>query len=63
MTENPDEKSPKKSKSDNLKDIKLKIAISSGKGGVGKSTVALNLARAFARKFKGENVALLDCDF
>jgi ATP-binding protein involved in chromosome partitioning len=36
------------------------VAVASGKGGVGKSTVAVNLACALARV--GEQVGLLDCD-
>ena len=40
--------------------IKHKIAIISGKGGVGKSTVTVNLAAAFAQK--GHRVGVLDAD-
>lgn len=40
--------------------VKQVIAVSSGKGGVGKSTVAVNLACAFARQ--GLRVGLLDAD-
>lgn len=43
-----------------LKDVKHIIGISSGKGGVGKSTVAANLAVALARE--GYKVGLLDAD-
>lgn len=40
--------------------VKHFVAISSGKGGVGKSTVAVNLAVALAKT--GAKVGLLDCD-
>lgn len=40
--------------------IKHKIAIISGKGGVGKSTVTVNLATAFA--MEGKRVGILDAD-
>ena len=43
-----------------LKKIKHKIAIISGKGGVGKSTVTANLAMAFA--MQGKKVGVLDAD-
>jgi len=45
---------------DKLKNVKHKIAVMSGKGGVGKSTVATNLAIALASK--GQKVGLLDLD-
>ena len=50
---------------DGLAGVKFTVAVASGKGGVGKSTVAVNLARAFARRFSagGEaRVGLMDCD-
>jgi len=43
-----------------MKLVKRKIAILSGKGGVGKSTVAVNLAAALA--WRGHQVGLLDAD-
>lgn len=43
-----------------LPNVKNIIAVASGKGGVGKSTVALNLALSLARK--GSRVGLLDAD-
>ncbi len=39
----------------------LKVAVMSNKGGVGKTTISINLAYAFARK--GKRVGLLDIDF
>jgi ATP-binding protein involved in chromosome partitioning len=44
----------------NLPDVKNIIAVASGKGGVGKSTVSANLAIALARN--GFKVALVDAD-
>ena len=43
-----------------LTDVGTVIAVASGKGGVGKSTVAVNLAVALARQ--GHSVGLLDAD-
>jgi ATP-binding protein involved in chromosome partitioning len=43
-----------------LPEVRFKIAVASGKGGVGKSTVAANLALALARV--GNRVGLMDSD-
>lgn len=43
-----------------IKGVKKIIGVASGKGGVGKSTTAVNLALALANK--GKNIALLDAD-
>jgi ATP-binding protein involved in chromosome partitioning len=43
-----------------LKDVRFKVAVASGKGGVGKSTVTANLALALTRL--GYHVGLMDSD-
>ena len=43
-----------------LASIKTKVAVYSGKGGVGKTTIAVNLATALANE--GNQVGLLDVD-
>ena len=43
-----------------MKGVKNIVAVASGKGGVGKSTVALNLSLALAKT--GAKVGLLDAD-
>ena len=51
---------PKNFKKNPIKGVKNTIMISSAKGGVGKSTFAINLT--FALKKLGRNVGLLDAD-
>ncbi|MEZ5006597.1 MAG: Mrp/NBP35 family ATP-binding protein [Chitinophagales bacterium] len=51
---------PRDIKSDVLTGVKNVIAVASGKGGVGKSTVAVSLALGLAKK--GAKVGLLDAD-
>ncbi|HHJ53003.1 MAG TPA: iron-sulfur cluster carrier protein ApbC [Caldithrix abyssi] len=51
---------PQEAKPSYLPSVKYKVAVASGKGGVGKSTVAVNLALALAKV--GMSVGLLDAD-
>ncbi|MFX0124823.1 MAG: Mrp/NBP35 family ATP-binding protein [Candidatus Hodarchaeota archaeon] len=48
--------------SSHMKRVKRKIVILSGKGGVGKSTIAANLALGFAEKFPSK-IGIIDLDF
>jgi ATP-binding protein involved in chromosome partitioning len=56
----PSKKTPSISATENLKNVKHKLIVMSGKGGVGKSTVAVNLAVSLAKK--GKAVGILDAD-
>lgn len=56
VTKKPDEKSPKPG----IPGVKHIIAVASGKGGVGKSTITANLAVGMAQR--GYKVALVDAD-
>ena len=50
----------RKAISDKLNRIRKRIGVYSGKGGVGKTTVAVNVAATLAQE--GSNVAFFDCD-
>lgn len=56
----PEEKGVQPKREDAMGKIRRKIVVMSGKGGVGKSTVSVQLARALA--LRGEKVGLLDVD-
>ena len=47
---------------DRMSKIKHKIAVISGKGGVGKSTVTVNLSTAFSKRGHADRVGILDAD-
>lgn len=56
----PGAETPEQKLQNNISGIKSKYLVLSGKGGVGKSTVAVNMAMAFANE--GKKVGLLDID-
>lgn len=65
LAEDPAKAQAPAPKNETLAGVKMKIAVASGKGGVGKSTVAVNLAKALAEIFSKDGnarVGLMDCD-
>ena len=60
MNTTSDVTSTKSSSEDALPDVKNVIAVASGKGGVGKSTIAVNIAISLAKN--GAKVGLIDAD-
>ena len=65
LAEDPAKAQTPAPKNETLAGVKMKIAVASGKGGVGKSTVAVNLAKALAEIFSKDGearVGLMDCD-
>src|ERR1700731_2521804 len=60
ITNPPDVATPAQSGASEIAGVKYVIAVASGKGGVGKSTVAANLAGALS--LAGQRTGLFDCD-